>query len=393
MRVALITTFAASRKEPLMEMMRRVHQGFLDAGLGEPVVRFNLGDGRPGGVSAIDRVLKRHPELERFLTITEGPQAALIGGRRITNRSDSPAAGEAVPYSTLEAIASGVPRSYPFHNASFHFYTPEFGEPVPTPSSPFGMRTGVSLTDSWWVNGRNRALSACTVVEAKPGDRKLPMPADAVATVLAACGKVRKTVQAPLAESQLTGPAPAVRLPTGVAIASSNPEAAVTVHQIARNYRERIPEIVLLARLPHDLPSQAEIPPELQSATSAGPKKPQLDRVFKPMGFSCKGGSGSFTLQRRTAANSTVEVYVDVGTWSHRMLAVYKVWGLGWKATVPIPPTARSVAQAQYPIGDAENWLKIVENLGALVAELDRTLVPEIEAAVGASPDWYRPES
>lgn len=98
-------------------------------------------------------------------------------------------------------------------------------------------------------------------------------------------------------------------------------------------------------------------------------------------------------MQRRTTANSTVEVYVDVGTWSHRMLAVYKVWGLGWKATVPIPPTARTVAQAQYPIGDAENWLKIVENLGALVAELDRTLVPEIEAAVGASPDWYRPES
>ena len=34
-----------------------------------------------------------------------------------------------------------------------------------------------------------------------------------------------------------------------------------------------------------------------------------------------------------------------------------------------------------------------MENLGALVAELDRTLVNEIEAAVGASPDWYKPES
>jgi hypothetical protein len=75
------------------------------------------------------------------------------------------------------------------------------------------------------------------------------------------------------------------------------------------------------------------------------------------------------------------------------MLAIYKVWGMGWKATVPIPPAAGAVAQAQYPIGDADNWRKIVENLGTLVAELDRTLVNEIETAVGASPEWYRPES
>ncbi len=393
MRVALITTFAASRKEPLVEMMNRVHQGFLDAGLGEPTIRFSLGDGLLGGVSAVDRVLKRHSELERFLTQTDPKVAALVGARRITNQTDATRAVEAVPYSTLQSIASGVPRSYPFSNAAFHFYAPEFGEPVPTPTSPVGMRTGVSLVDSWWVNGRNRSLSACTVIEAALGDRKLPMPVNAVAKVMAACGKVRKTVQAPLAENPLPGSVPAVRLSSGVAIASSNPEAAVAVHQIANSYRERIPEIVLQARLPHDLPGQAEIPHELQSVTNAGPKKPQLDRVFKPMGYSCRGGSGSFTLQRRTAANFTVEVYVDVGTWSHRMLAIYKIWGMGWKATVPIPPTARSVPQAQYPIGDAENWRKIVENLGALVAELDRTLVNEIESAVGASPEWYKPES
>lgn len=75
------------------------------------------------------------------------------------------------------------------------------------------------------------------------------------------------------------------------------------------------------------------------------------------------------------------------------MLAMYKVWGMGWKATVTIPPSTRALVHAQYPIGDADNWRKIVENLGALVAELDRTLVPEIEAAVGASPEWYKPES
>jgi hypothetical protein len=67
MRVALLTSFAASRKEPLVAMMDRVHQGFLDSGLREPFIRFNFGDGPiGGGVSSVDRVLKRHPELARF---------------------------------------------------------------------------------------------------------------------------------------------------------------------------------------------------------------------------------------------------------------------------------------------------------------------------------------
>jgi hypothetical protein len=69
MRVALLTTFAASKKEPLAAMIERVHQAFLDAGLGEPVIQFNFGDAPLAGfTSSVDRVLKRHPELERFVT-------------------------------------------------------------------------------------------------------------------------------------------------------------------------------------------------------------------------------------------------------------------------------------------------------------------------------------
>ncbi len=47
---------------------------------------------------------------------------------------------------------------------------------------------------------------------------------------------------------------------------------------------------------------------------------------------------------------------------------------------------------AQYTVGDDDRWQKIAENLGALVAELDRSFVPDIEAAAGPSPEWYQPE-
>src|SRR5436190_22350916 len=179
MRVALLTTFAASRKEPFAEMLQRIYQAFSGAGLGEPAIRFNFGDTQlPGSVSSVDRVLKRHPELARF--VTSAVSMPLIqGARRITNDSLSPAAGEAVPFPTLHAIAAGVPRSFPFHDIAIHFHSPEFGELNPADTRSPEMMCGILASDSWWVNGRNRSLSACALVEAHPASKKLPLPATA----------------------------------------------------------------------------------------------------------------------------------------------------------------------------------------------------------------------
>jgi hypothetical protein len=396
MRVALLTTFVASRKEPLAEMLQRIYQAFSGAGLGEPVIRFNFGDTQlSSSASAVDRVLKRHPELARFVT-TAVPTPLIPGARRITNDPLSPAAGEAVPFPTLHAIAAGVPRSFPFHDIAIHFHSPEFGELIPAGTRSPEMMCGVLASDSWWVNGRNRSLSACALVKADPASKKLPAPPAAVATVLSALGKARRTVQAPLLSATsdaATGPVPGVRTPMGAMIASANPEAARAVQAITADYRARLPEIVERAALPHLLPAPGEEAyRDVALGVTAGPKKPALVGVFKPMGYTCRGESGSFTLRRRTAANLTVELHLDVGTWGHQVLAMFRVWGLGFKGLLSIPVSASAMAAAQYPIGDADRWQQIVENLGAMVRELDRSLVPEIEAAVGPSPEWYQPE-
>jgi hypothetical protein len=85
------------------------------------------------------------------------------------------------------------------------------------------------------------------------------------------------------------------------------------------------------------------------------------------------------------------EAGAGLGTWGHLVLAMFQILPLGFKLSLTIPVTAG--AMGQYPMGDAERWRKIVENLGALVAELDPTLVPEFEALVGETPEWYQPES
>jgi hypothetical protein len=79
MLMAVFTTFAASRKQPLCDVVERVHGAFVAAGFGEPVIRFSIAD-PPNSpelsaittfmgtkrVSSIERVLKRWPELAPF---------------------------------------------------------------------------------------------------------------------------------------------------------------------------------------------------------------------------------------------------------------------------------------------------------------------------------------
>src|SRR5260221_1783284 len=100
---------------------------------------------------------------------------------------------------------------------------------------------------------------------------------------------------------------------------------------------------------PHLLPtSNAEAYREVPLGVTAGPRKPALERVFKPLGYNCRGESGSFTLRRRTAANLTLELHLDVGTWGHQVLAMFRGWGLRLKGLLSLPVAADTNAAPQH---------------------------------------------
>jgi hypothetical protein len=305
--------------------------------------------------------------------------------------------GEPVEFATLLAIAAGVPRSFPFHNVSIHLYGTAFGEGLQANQPPGTMTPGVILGDSWWINGRSRSLSAWTIVDADPGSKKLPTFPDSVALVFAACGTVKSTVQMPLAGSSSPAPAAAppaaTSSPAAPSPAAHNPEAANAVRAVVQDYRSRFDEILDRAALPHDLPPALEAMKITRLGEVTGPKKPVLVRAFKPLGYDCNAGSGTFTLRRRTPGNLTVEISLDVGTWSRSLTAHFKVLGMGFRALLPLPISRRAMESTQYPIGDAERWRQLVENLAALVTELDRSFVPAVEAASGPAPEWFRPSS
>jgi hypothetical protein len=394
MLVAVFTTFAADRKEPFGYAVERVHAAFVAAGFGEPKVQFSLSDALSGDVSSVERVLKHWPALTPFARAMAGPTAA----RRSLSNVTGAGAVAPVDFAVLSEIARGVPKSFPAHQMTVHFSAPNFsqGPELPATADPrtlgqllragvdigAGQPTtaGVSVKDSWGANGRLRFLSALRIVAADASLKALPAPPADVAAVFAACGKVEKTQQLPLA-----GATPAQ---TGAADGILATPVGEAIRAKVRAYRARLPE--LLAALPHDLPLRSEEPP------ASGPKKPDLLRAFEPLGYDCHGKSGSFTLRRRTAGHLAVELALDVGTWGNAILAHMKVLGLvdgqGFKATLPLPVSAHG-PHGQFPIGGAERWGRIVDNLAALVAALDRSFVPEIESVAGPSPEWFRPES
>ena len=431
MHIAIFTTFAASKKEPLVEMVERVHGAFVGAGLGEPLIRFILSDHADmpvtaalgiKRVSSIERVLKRWPELERFVR-SVGPMTGMQATARVLRNQAESGAAEPVDFSIVREIARGVPKSFPFQKATFHFSAEGFSEGPELPAAPdrqtlsMLMRAGVdigtghptvpgvSVQDSWWVNGRERSMAALRIVEGDPSAKKLPAPPTNIAALFAACGKARKTVQVPMMIA-LQPPAPTTSEPAGAPRpAAPVSEKSEAIRSVVRAYRARISE--LLERLPHDIPHYETEPAPLSAAglPTSGPKKPELERAFTPLGYDCKGGTGTFTLKRRTPGHHTVKLDLDVGTWSNSITAFMKVEGMidgqGFKATLSLPVSRngpRGVVHGvemagQFPIGGPERWKEIVENLAALVGELDRTFVREVEAASGPSPEWYQPDS
>jgi hypothetical protein len=319
MHLALLTTFAASRKEPLASVLERVRAAIIAANFGEPHVRFVLSDAPvEGGVRTVDRVLKRFPPLERFLQnlapYPGGPEM-----RVISNLGSSGATGETVDFATLLDIARGVPRSFPFHSVALHFSVPAFSRGAARPSTPGGLAPGIDVRDSWWVNGRQRSLTALTIVDAEPSAKKLPAPAEPVAAVFAACGKVKKTVQVPLPIGPAPPPSPGAALPEAI---------RAVVHE----YRARMTELVDRAGMPHDLPPTQEAIATASLGLTAGPKKPDLVRAVAPRVTTAAANSGPSrcVVERPEISRSSSISTLAAGATKSRRFFTSKAWSMAW---------------------------------------------------------------
>lgn len=377
MDVTITLEFKADRKEPRSDLVRRVADLFdRVAAVPRLVASFSDGLGGAGHVSAVERAVKKCSHLARFEQSSGSIGALGVPEARRLAFGEQEA--DAASLADILALATGVPRSLPFHGVTVRFSHPAFGE------SGFGPGlappAGISIIDNWWVNGRNRALTA--LYSGDVNAKHLPDPPAPLSQVLAGLGKPRKRAQFAPSNLRLRAAAAAH------ATERADVAAIAAVKPIVDKHRAGMRELVEQLNLPHDLPPAVDAASANAGAT--GPLKPALVQAFTPRGFDCRGGTGTFTLRRRTSANLVVDLDLDVGTWSRSVTAMFHVHGPGFKATLLPPVTVRS-QRGQYPIGDTANWERIVANLGVIVDELSRTFVPEIEEAVGPAPAWFEP--
>ena len=226
-----------------------------------------------------------------------------------------------------------------------------------------------------------------TTISVNDTDKHLPPPPTQLAALIAACGKTRRTMQQPISPTEpayVRGhlhPLPPDRLLT-----------------IQNDYRARIE--TMAQAMPHPVDFRTGPDEPLQ----AGPQKPKLQRCFTPLGYSCRGENGTFTLRRRTPANLTIELSLDVGTLSHMLTASYNVMGISHEQEfhlqigLPPAPGLKSHGESmgwdrcpQVPIGGPDRWRHLVENLAALTKALDSSFAPDVDKAAGPTPPWYQP--
>lgn len=331
-------TWKPPKKENSAALLRKVLAS--SSLLGPPAIKVEANDHFDGGVSATARAVKRIPELAAFAT--EGnPMGAATSVRMIRASTD-----KGLPAETLLGLLDGVPRSFPFNTVALEFSWPP-------PEDLAG-----AITDMWWINGRMRSVVLQWRTMAPASAKKLPEPSPGLAALLEALGKPKSKSRLPL-----EGFRPS--LPTVTAVVS--------------RYRETLAERVSALAFPHLIDADG-------TGEAAGPMKPTLVEQFGPLGFDCRGGNGVFQLRRRMPTNHTVELHLDVGTWSHAFSGFLSVHLPGGRATLPLlvgPGVARA------PIRGAEGWKRIVENLGVVVAELERTFVTDVVEAAGPAPEWF----
>ena len=359
--------YRADRKERLGELVRRVADSFESAGV-DYRVRASFSDGPLAeGVSAVARAVKKYPVVAS-LKRADAPLPGLPAVPRLSNVDEE----VEFPLELVLALCDGVPRSLPFNSVQILLAAAAFGSEAGA-TAPVSEALGVAIGDNWWVNGRKRTLSAGYLINGDEGSTELPPPPPAVTAVLEALGKPKKSAQHVLSGIGVATPGSA---PSGP------PESELAA--IVQRYRSRIGDFAAGVGSPHSLPPLAEA---LGMPAGSGPLKPTLTAAFGPRGYDCRGGSGTFTLRRRTASNLVVELVLDVGTWSRMVKAVHSVLTPTATARVPIPVGGA----LQYPIGDTDRWRQIVDNLAAVVDELDRAYVPELEKVLGPVPEWFEP--
>lgn len=396
MRLRRTIHFKLPKTETLTNVFSRLVEMLGHHGCTKPIIVFRL-ENMPGGRSnACARVTKTFPKMGCFqqteIDKVFPKESVLV----LTNRPSASNGISVVPIQlaeieTLEQIANGVPKSYPFFWAEFLFAGVSFLD-CETKT------TAQSVADFLSVTGDSLACADIPNVYLKngytPSGRRCelkvtieqPMPAFDLKSI-PDFGKASDFI-ASLGKVGLTH--------TSLVLSEEEDKKIDSLYDQSQKfyaeYESTVANHINRISFPHDLPA-----PSWEMAMSGfekvGSLKEPLVEVFRAMGYRYEpkqSGRGEYCLQKRTPRGNLIKLSLDTGFMTKSVSAGLYLSGLGLRYNFSLLPiSAKLTSISQYPILDLEHWRKIVENLGAVVDYLESQIIPGIDEIWGQCPLWY----
>jgi hypothetical protein len=335
--------------------------------------------------STIERAVKRHPELARYRL----PEIHAINGvstRMLSNVDSHHSSGAPCDFPSpdlMRALLRGIPRAYPFWRADFLFtrYLPwqaiDAVEPVPSPPECWNLYGECFPRMSFCMNGRASGYrasvhAAISLGEAEAFETALPTVPFAISSLLAPFGRAKTRLMLHRTRDE----------------ANRLTETTTLLRAMHEEWMERSRREMAKLALPHTLTSDGT---KAQLSPLTLPHKRALVDTFKPRGYQyskTESGAGCFVLHKLTSNRNRIEIFFDVGSISRRYSGGMSVAGIQGRCFAPLPAHPEQ-QQNEYDIASNEEWLQIIENIAILVDHLERVFVPEVEAKLGQTPEWY----
>jgi hypothetical protein len=161
------------------------------------------------------------------------------------------------------------------------------------------------------------------------------------------------------------------------------PAAAGDPAQIHADYKSRMGEIVAGLALPFEPPGPEQFG-HVPHAPLGKIRAVILD-TFKKDGWrqaSSGSGAGSHKLCKKTPGGRRLELSFDTGSWSRHVVCMLALMSERGAARIPIP--ADRSLRLQYLTPNPQVFAGVLENMRVVVAHLEHTWLPAMEAALGA---------
>lgn len=382
MRPLLSVTISLPRKTDPGEALSSVHEGLLAAGL-SPRLSFHIAHDKE---RVLDRLVEAAPLLAPFR------RAGLVADT-VPEAPPLPPARELVEQ--LALVARGISRRFQVRMFHVGFRDLDLGSPWVTglPTDPAAtaafasvegaafigptpsVNTHLAYRNSWWVSGRQQALSAMLVGESLDDGAAPPEVPEAILEVM---GRV-KAVRASRFQRQALPDTPA-DLPPRARAAPEDTQARARALRIEA--LGRMAERTRGGALPYALVARpgAAMPAGLD-------RRKALLAALRPGGWTHQGkhgGQGMLVFGKTTAANTRLLLQVDLGSWSQRFSPRLEAAGATWRQAIPVQ---LAHGGAFVPTSEAE-LAAAAENLAAAVADLEGSWVAGLEGLLGGSPAW-----